>query len=158
MSDTTRPSPEPHDGPSDSSAGLTEEQAREYLAQLRSVPAEQIVTEVLSGLLNASQAKLGRRDARLLLELSAALVEHSRQHLPADLAGQVDQVLEQLRRGQVQAEQAVADQGGAEPNDLAETPPAGADSQPGAAPTAPPASPPPQQPPASGLWVPGRDT
>jgi hypothetical protein len=140
VSDPSNPAPE------------SEEQAREYVAQLRSAPAEQIITELLSGLLNAAQIKLGRRDARLLIDLSAVLHEHARQHLPAELTRQVEQALHQLRLGQVRAEGASQRQ--AEPNDLAEPPPpqpAGAASQPAAA------TPPPQPSPASRLWIPGRD-
>lgn len=144
-SDTTGPDapPEP-----------SEEQAREYAQQLRSVPAEQVVTDVLSSLLNLAQVKLGRRDARLLIDLSAVLLGHARRYLPAELTSQVDQLLSQLRLAQVRAEGAAAGGGRAEPNDLAETPapPEGAAGQPAAPPAAPP-----QPPPASRLWVPGRD-
>jgi hypothetical protein len=140
----------------------SEAQAREYVAQLRSAPAEQIVAELLSGLLNAAQIKLGRRDARLLIDLSALLTEHARRYLPAGMTRQVDQALHQLRLAQVRAESEAA-QRKPEPNDLADVPappagtpaPAGAPgaaSQPAAAPA------PPQQPPAaSRLWIPGRD-
>lgn len=155
MSDATNQAPE------------SEAQAREYAAQLRSAPAEQIITELLSGLIHAAQIKLGRRDARLLIDLSTVLHEHARPHLPADLTRQVDQALHQLRLGQVRAEGEVA-QRPAEPNDLAEVPapPAGTPAAPAAAgaaagagqPTATAPPPPPQQPPAaSRLWLPGRD-
>jgi hypothetical protein len=134
---------------------LSEEEARQYMAQLRSAPAEQIVTELLSGLLNAAQIKLGRRDARLLIDLGSLVFDHARRYLRADLARQIEQALHQLRMGQVQAENSVADSPQAEPNDLAETPapPSGAPAPPSA-----PTPPPPSQPsPASRLWVPGRD-
>jgi hypothetical protein len=155
----------PLQGVSDASnqAPETEAQAREYVAQLRSAPAEQVIAELLSGLLNAAQIKLGRRDARLLIDLSGLLHEHARRHLPAELTRQVDQVLHQLRLGQVRAEGEVANRK-PEPNDLAELPeppagtpaaPAGTPGQPAAD---PPAADPPGQPPAaSRLWIPGRD-
>ncbi|HEY8471551.1 MAG TPA: hypothetical protein VIL37_02825 [Natronosporangium sp.] len=140
-----------------------EAKAREYVAQLRSAPVSQIVAELLTSLLNAAQVKLGRRDARLLIDLSSLLTEHARRHLPAELTRQIDQALHQLRLGQVRAEGEAS--GKPEPNDLAEVPvppaggaapapePAGAASRPAAA------SPPPPQPPsaASKLWIPGRD-
>jgi hypothetical protein len=146
VSDATNPAPE------------SEEQAREYAAQLRSAPAEQLITELLSGLLNAAQIKLGRRDARLLIDLSAALHEHARRYLPAELTRQVEQALHQLRLGQVRAEGAAAGRQQVEPNDLAEpsAPPADAAGQPTAPPAAP-TPPPPQPSPASRLWIPGRD-
>lgn len=120
------------------------------MARLRGAPAEQVVAELLSGLLNAAQVKLGRRDARLLIDLSAVMIDHVRRYVPAELATQVDDALGQLRLAQVRAENAT--QGKPEPNDLAEmpAPPAEAGGQ--------PAPPPPQAPPAtSRLWVPGRD-
>lgn len=113
MSDTTGP---------DAPGAPTDEQARQYAEQLRSAPAAQVVTEVLSSLLNVAQIKLGRRDGRLLIDLSSVLLEHTRRYLPGELTGQVDQALHQLRLAQVQAEGAAADGGKVEPNDLAETP------------------------------------
>lgn len=126
------------------------------MAQLRSAPAEQVVTEILSGLLNAAQVKLGRRDARLLIDLSAGVLEQARRYVSTELVTQVEHVLSQLRLGQVRAEeQAAAGEPAAEPNDLAETPapPAGTTGDPATAPTGSP----PQPSPASRLWVPGRD-
>lgn len=147
-------------GPEQEAQEHPDQQAREYVAKLRSAPAEQLVTEVLFSLLNTAQVKLGRRDARLFIDVSAVVHEHVRRYLPADLAEQVDQALGQLRLAQVRAEeQAAGRPAGAEPNDLPETPvaPAG---PPGPGPSAPPQAPPqppPQPPPASKLWVPGRD-
>jgi hypothetical protein len=126
---------------------ISDEQARQYVAQLRSAPAEQIVIELLSGLLNAAQIKLGRRDARLLIDLGSMLLDHSRRYLRQELTRQIEQALHQLRLGQVQAESTVDAK--AEPNDLPDTP-----TPPDAEAT--PAAPPPQPSPVSRLWVPGR--
>ncbi|MPZ25658.1 MAG: hypothetical protein GEV12_04225 [Micromonosporaceae bacterium] len=147
MSDTTRPAP----------GELSEEQAREYASKLRSAPVEQVVTEVLSSLLNLAQVKLGRRDARLLIDLTGLLVGHARPYLPDDVTDQLDQVLPQLRLAQVQAENA-ATGGGPEPNDLTEVPrpPAGTGERVAPEPAAPGPAPVPP-PTASRLWVPGRD-
>lgn len=122
---------------------------REYMEKLRAAPVEQVVTDVIAALLNAAQVKLGRRDARLLIDLSAAVVDHSRNHVSGELASQIDQTLGQLRLGQVQAESAPAT-GDPEPNDLTApvTPPAGA-------PAGSPSAAPQQQTPASKLWLPG---
>jgi hypothetical protein len=71
--------------------------------------------------------------------------EHARAYLPADLTKQIDQVLGQLRLGQVNAE-GQATPGEPEQNDLDRMP-------------APPSAGPAQQPAApaaSRLWVPGR--
>jgi hypothetical protein len=145
----------------------SEEEVRAYLSQLRGAPVEQVVAEVTSALLNAAQVKLGRRDGRLLLDLVAALVDGARGHLPADLTGQVDDVLAQLRVAQVDAEREVAaatQQGHQEPNDLGAPGPEAASGDTGRAgagsdtPPAPPTQEPPAQQPsaASRLWVPGR--
>jgi hypothetical protein len=143
----------------------SEEEVRAYLGQLRAAPVDQVVAEVASALLNAAQVKLGRRDGRLLLDLTADLADRARGQLPAELTEQVDQALTQLRLAQVEAEKevaAAAEQGHVEPDDLGH---AGATSPrgPGTAAEAPPAATPPQQPPpepgggaASRLWVPGR--
>jgi hypothetical protein len=139
----------------------SEEEVRAYLSQLRGAPAEQVVAEVVSALLNAAQVKLGRRDGRLLLDLAVGVVDGAREHLSAELVQQVDQVLAQLQVAQVEAERevaAAAEQGHQEPGDLgsegseasgADAPPPGAGAS---------EAPPRQEPPAGGsrLWVPGR--
>jgi hypothetical protein len=132
-----------------------EQEIREYLAQLRGAPAAQVVSEVLYGLLNAAQAKLGRHDGRLMIDLSGLILDHARPFLPSDQLAPLDQVLSQLRLGQVQAEQEVAAKGAAEPNDLPAAP-----SPPAAGPAAPSTSQLGEQPgqrPASKLWVPGQN-
>lgn len=126
----------------------SEDEVREYLEQLRSAPAEQVVADIIFGLVNASQAKLGRRDARLLIDLTSTVLDQARAHLSADLVGEVDQVLGQLRLAQVQAESRVSAANRPEPNDLAEMP----------VPQSPAAQQQPNQQPAqSKLWIPGRD-
>ena len=95
--------------------------AREYARRLRSLPVDQILGDFLFGLLNAAQTKLGRRDARLLIDVAAVAHEHARPHLPSDLTKQIDQVLGQLRMGQVSAEGQVSQQGQPEENDLGQT-------------------------------------
>lgn len=108
----------------------SEEEVRQYLAQMRATPAEQIVAEVLQGLLNAAQVKLGRHDARLLLDAASDVVERTGPALSADLRQQLGDVLSQLRMGQVQAEQEVAESGHEEANDLdGLTAPGGEDDQ-----------------------------
>lgn len=124
----------------------TEQEIREYLSRLRTAPAGQVIPEILYGLLNAAQAKLGRRDGRLMIDLSGLVLEHARRHLPAAEVAQMDQMLAQLRISQVRAENELAARGEAEPNDLSEMP-------------TPPQSPQPaaQQPPTPKLWVPGQN-
>ena len=103
--------------------------ADEYARRLRSLAVDQIVGDVLFSLLNAAQVKLGRRDARLLIDVTAVAHEHARPYLPSDLTERIDQVLGQLRLGQVSAEGHASRQGKPEENDLDRMPappPAGA--------------------------------
>lgn len=123
----------------------TEQEIRQYLSQLRGTPADQVVSEILYGLLNAAQAKLGRRDARLMIDLSGLVLDHARRYLPNDQVTQLDRLLGQLRIGQVHAENEVVAKGEAEPNDLPDVPAPPTTSQPAA----------PQRP-ATKLWVPGQ--
>ena len=106
------------------------EDAREYVRRMRSLPVDQVLGDVLFSLLNAAQVKLGRRDARLLIDVSAVAHEHARPYLPGELSRQLDQALGQLRMGQVSAEGRASQQGEPEENDLDRLP-------------APPAPPPP---------------
>ena len=106
----------------DSSAGQEQarsaEDAREYVRRMRSLPVDQVIGEVLFSLLNAAQIKLGRRDARLLIDVSTVAHDQARPYLPAELSRQIDQVLAQLRLGQVSAEGRAGQQGEPEENDL----------------------------------------
>ncbi|WP_166350365.1 hypothetical protein [Phytoactinopolyspora limicola] len=133
---------------------ISDEDTRQYLAQLRSAPAEQVLGDVLSSLLMAAQAKLGRKDARLLIDTSGVIVDHTRPFVSDQLAAQVAQILDQLRFAQVEAERQAGAQGENEANDLQQAPAPPTAGQAAASP-APPQQP--QQPsPASKLWIPGR--
>jgi hypothetical protein len=103
------------------------EDPREYARQLRSLPVDQVLGDFLFSLINAAQVKLGRRDARLLIDVTAVAHEHARPYLPAELTRQIDQVLGQLRLGQVSVESQASQQGQPEENDLdrAPAPPTG---------------------------------
>ncbi len=94
------------------------EDAREYVRRMRSLPVDEVIRDVLFSLLNAAQVKLGRRDARLLIDVSAVAHEHARPYLPVELSGQIDQALGQLRLGQVTAEGRAGQQEEPEENDL----------------------------------------
>ena len=99
------------------------EDFREQMQRMRSLPVEQIVADVVFTLLNAAQVKLGRRDARLLIDLSTVAHEHARPYLSDELTKQIDQVLGQLRLGQVSAEGDAASRSGEpEENDMDRVP------------------------------------
>jgi hypothetical protein len=122
------------------------EEVREYARRMRSLPVEQVIADVVFSLLNAAQLKLGRRDARLLIDVGTLAHDHARPHLSDNLTKQIDEVLGQLRLAQVSAEGRASRQGEPEENDLDRIP-------------APPPARPAQSPagPAAGkLWVPGR--
>lgn len=122
------------------------EDVREYVQRVRSLPVGQVIGDVVFSLLNAAQVKLGRRDARLLIDMATVALEHARPYLPDELTKQIDQLLGQLRLGQVGAEGRASRRGEVEENDLDRVPappPAGAAQSPAGR--------------ASGkLWVPGR--
>jgi len=64
----------------------------------------------------------GRRDARLLIDLATVAHEHPRAYLPDQLTKQIDQLLGQLRLGQVSAEGHPSRPGQPEENDLDRVP------------------------------------
>ena len=111
-------------GPSGAGQGdkRSAEDARKYARRLRSLPVDQVLGDFLFSLLHAAQVKLGRRDARLLIDVTAVAHEHARPYLPGELTKQIDQVLGQLRLGQVNAEGHVSQQGQPEENDLDRAP------------------------------------
>ena len=109
--------------------GPSTDDARDYARRLRVLPVDQVLGDLLFSMLNAAQVKLGRRDARLLIDVAAVAHEHARPHLPGELTKQVDQALGQLRMAQVSAEGRGSQQGQPEENDLDRAPappPAGA--------------------------------
>ncbi|MBO0817703.1 MAG: hypothetical protein J2P30_21445 [Actinobacteria bacterium] len=145
--DTVRPG-----GGAEQDRAPSAEDAREYVQQVRSLPVEQVIGDVVLSLLNAAQVKLGRRDARLLIDMTTVAVEHARPYMPAELTRQIDQVLGQLRLGQVSAESRASQATEPEDNDLGQVPaPPGGAVQPPAGGVQPPAGPAPSK-----LWVPGR--
>jgi hypothetical protein len=98
------------------------EDASDYVQRLRSLPVAQVIGDALFSLLQAAQVKLGRRDARLLIDVTAVAHEHARPYLPGELTRQIDQVVGQLRMGQVSAEGRAGQQDQPEENDLDRAP------------------------------------
>ncbi len=149
----------------------SEEEIRAYLSQLRQAPVDQVLAEVVNALLNAAQVKVGRRDGRLLIDITAAITDTIRGQVPDELTTQLDQALTQLRMAQVDGEQQVAQAKAsgqhedgdlaADPQEASEASEPGGDAGPREAPPAsggPAATPPPAGggSAASRLWVPGR--
>jgi hypothetical protein len=100
-----------------------EADVQEYVKQLRTTPVDRVVADAMFALLSTAQVKLGRRDARLLIDLSAVMLEHVREYLPDDLVKEADRRLGGLRLGQVSAENEAARKAEAEANDLDRVPP-----------------------------------
>lgn len=114
-------------GPAEPSGAEQEEErsaedAREYARRLRSFPVDQVLGDFILSLLNTAQVKLGRRDARLLIDVAAVAHEHARPYLPGGLTQQIDQALGQLRMGQVNEENHARQDGEPEENDLGRPP------------------------------------
>ena len=143
----------------------SEAEMQQMLAQMREAPAEQILVEVVNALLQAVQVKLGRPDARLLLDVVAAITDSTRGRADEQLVTQVADAVAQLRLAQVEAE----GEGGAAPSAAGAGSAASAPSQPSPAPH-PAAEPAPRPGPQTGpqtgsqggaagggsrLWVPG---
>ena len=122
----------------------SEAELRAYLDQLRDADAGALVAEAYNLLADGAQVKLGRNDARTLIDAMAAITQVAAPTLPAELAQQMQQGVQQLQLAQVQAE-AQAKPGGQEGGD------AGAATDEG---TAQEAS---AQRMTDRLWVPGRD-
>jgi hypothetical protein len=132
---------------------LSEEELRAYFAQLREAPVADMLSQVYTILGSWAEAKLGRQDARPLIDAMSALVQTTGSGLPEDLADRMRKGIGQLQLAQVQAEQQLA----AERQATAAQPA-----------SQPPDDRPTQQPPSSGvdqddqrltdrLWIPGRD-
>jgi len=100
-------------GPSGAGQGdnRSAEDASEYAQRLRSLPVAQVLGDFLFSLLHTAQVKLGRRDARLLIDMTTVAHEHARPYLPGELTRQIDHLLGQLRLGQVSAEGHASQQG-----------------------------------------------
>lgn len=99
-----------------------EADVREYVKQLRTTPVDHVIMDAVFTLLGVAQAKLGRRDARLLIDLCTVMLDHARAYLPDDRVHELDRRLGGLRFGQVSAENETGRAGKAEANDLDRVP------------------------------------
>lgn len=135
---------------------LSEEELRQYLGELRQAPAAEIIAQVITMLANAAQVKLGRGDARVLIDTIEAVKGASASTLPDEFGQQIDELLGQLRMAQVEGEKEVA-RLQAEGGQAGQ--PGPAPSAPGSAPARQPDPDQSQQSPQDGggsrLWTPG---
>ena len=135
----------------------SQEEMRAYLEQLRAADPVGLLAEAFNLLATGAQVKLGRPDARVLIDAMAGMVQAAAPSMPAEIAQQMNDGIGQLQLAQVQAEKEAAGSGD---DAQSETESAAAGSpQPGAA--DPGSAPQPGG--AAGqrmtdrLWVPGRD-
>lgn len=89
----------------ESSGQPSEEEMRAYLAQLREADPVEIVAQAYTMLGTGAEVKLGRPDARTLIDALAGLVESVQARLPADLVERMRGGLTQLQMAQVESEQ-----------------------------------------------------
>ena len=129
----------------------SEDELRAMLAELREAPAEEVLAQAVNMLLQAAQVKLGRPDARLLIDAVAAFAQAVGGRARGGLGDQIGQAVTQLRMAQVEAEREL----GVAPGD-APAAASGTEADPGvgSGPGPAPAPAPPSA--ASRLWVPGR--
>lgn len=129
---------------------LSEDELRAYLQQLREAPVAELLAQAYTMLGAWAEAKLGRPDARPIIDAMSGLVQGAGSGLPDDLVKRMRDSVGQLQLAQVQAEQQAAAQQPAADEQRAE--------------------PTPKEAPAKGtdagqsgqrltdrLWIPGRD-
>lgn len=131
------------------------EEMRAYLEQLREADVTGLVAEAFNLLATGAQVKLGRPDARTLIDSLAGIVQATEGGLPSEVSQQMTQGVAQLQMAQVQAEREAA---GAQGTDADAPLPEGE----AGAPAAPRMSSPgdgaqDSQRMTDRLWVPGRD-
>ena len=136
----------------------SEAEMRAYLEQLREADPAGLVAEAFNLLATGAQVKLGRPDARSLIDSLAGMVQGAGAALPPQIVEQMTAGIQQLQLAQVQAEKDMA---------AAQPPPeagAGADADGGGeqSPSGGPTMSSPGQSAADKrmtdrLWVPGRD-
>jgi hypothetical protein len=137
--------------------GPSEAELQAMLVEMREAPVEQVLAEVMNVLFQTIQVKLGRKDARVLIDVAGAFAEATAGRIDAGLHGQVVQALAQLRLAQVEEEgrQGTAPASTEEPSGGRSAPPAGGGPASSDVTTGDGAGGP-TGPAASRLWVPGR--
>lgn len=126
------------------------EELRAYLEELRDADAAGLLAEAYNLLAAGAQVKLGRPDARPLIDAMAGITQAGTAALPDEIAKQMQQGVAQLQVAQVEAEREGAGQG-RQPEQ-----PATAGGEKGEAAQAPPRPGEQESKVTDRLWVPGR--
>ena len=132
--------------------GPSEEELRAYLESLRAAQPVEVVVQSFGILATASEVKLGRPDARVLIDGMAALLEATAHHMPPEIVTKMRETVAQLQMAQVQAERQGTAESAGQGQDASQEG-AGQAGQDQSTPSGQPA----QESPASRLWIPGRD-
>lgn len=100
----------------------TQEELQAYVEQMRRADAAEIVAQAFQILAMGAEVKLGRNDARVLIDALAAVVDATGGRVPAELTKGMRTAVSELQTVQVQQERAAGgDQSAAdEPADTAE--------------------------------------
>ena len=88
----------------------SQEELQAYLEQMQAAEPAEIVAQAFQILAMGAEVKIGRPDARVLIDSLAALTQAAQSRLPQDLVGGMQNAVRQLQMAQVQSEQ---EQGGA---------------------------------------------
>lgn len=86
----------------------SEQEIMAMIAQLREAPVRDVILQGLGLIVSGAEAKIGRPDARPLIDVVAAVVETAGEHL-GDVKDQLDAMVNQLKTAQVQAESQAAE-------------------------------------------------
>jgi hypothetical protein len=138
----------------------SEEELQAYLQQLRAADVTEILVQAYSMLATAAEVKLGRPDARVVIDAMHALAGSLGGKVDPQLHQQMTQGVAQLQNAQVQVERQVAtQQAGQQPGEPAAEPAAPPDGEPepGTGPGAGPGTGPAGERMTDRLWIPGRD-
>ena len=138
------------------------EEMRAYLEQLRDADAAGLLAEAFNLLATGAQVKLGRPDARMLIDALAGMVKAADTAMPPEIIHQMNQGVAQLQMAQVQAERELAAEQSAAGD---QSPPDAAAPSGEGSPAGDPGPPPPSGQGPGGvdkkmtdrLWIPGRD-
>lgn len=89
----------------------SEEEVQQYLEQLREADPSDVLAQAFNMLATGAQVKLGRSDARMLIDALDGMAQAVAPRLSEEFASQMRNSVSQLQNAQVQAEQ----QAGAQP-------------------------------------------
>ncbi|WP_336250291.1 hypothetical protein [Stomatohabitans albus] len=88
----------------------SEQEIMAMIAQLREAPVRDIILQGLGLMVSGAEAKLGRQDARIIIDVVAAVVETAGDQL-GDVQSQIETMVAELKTAQVQAEAKLAEAG-----------------------------------------------